>query len=512
MGSINMRRLNMNHGILAAAVLATSLAFADDVKVEDKPLAIGALSEFGFVDKGLFRTAEGSSISSMEWVDHFGAFVTKQAIVNERLFLSAGLGGVFQFRKPETKGAGFAAHQRKAFFIGPTQSEAVYHLGDVDNPWLKLGAGQFFYKYNPEAANLGEMLFRSGPYPTIVTTGGYVVVNSAAANVQGFKANYQAGPFKADMLLTTETNMPPFYDWSLGLVASYSLGEGLLDVGAGVNFKRLIPVRPSRTKRKIKDNAYFKDATGKYFVGNVDFYGNSAEFNLNQAKKAYALGNNALGDHYASQSSRDSAAAEYVSLVNNLPDGDPAKPAMNYYTSQGILLMVRATFDMKKLFTDFDSGPDDLKMFFEANVLGVKNYPVYYNKVTERIPIMAGFNLPTFRMLDLLSIQMEYFNSPWYNNTNYVGQKLSNIPLVPLGTDAILSRAEYNDQTKKDNWKWSVLAKKTIQGRLTLSAQVASDHLRLTSSEYYYGPQFDHNEVTAFTNHWYWMTQVSWGI
>jgi len=509
---MNMRRINPAIKTLATALLLATHNFAGEVKIDDKPLSIGALSEFGFVEEGLFRTAEGSSISKMEWVDHFGAFITKKAIVNDRLYLSAGLGGVFQFRKPETVGAGFAYHQRKSFFIGPTESEAVYHFGDPENPWLKLGVGQFFYKYNPQASNLGEALFRSGPYPTFITTGGYVVVNSAAANLQGFKANYQSGALKADMLFTTETNMPPFYDWSLGLVASYSLGDGLLDLGAGVNFKRILSVRPSRTTRKTRENAYFKDPTGKYYVGNVDFYGYSAEFNLNAANKAYAQGNTALGDHYAVQSSRDSAAAAYVTEVLSLPDGDPAKPAMDYFTSQGNLLMARATLDFKKLFESSLFSPEDLKIFFELDVLGVSDYPVYYENITERMPIMAGVNLPTFRLLDLLSVQMEYCNSPWFNNTNYIGQKLSNIPFIPIGTDDILSRTEFNDQAKHDNWKWSVLAQRTIKGRLTLSAQVASDHLRLTSSEYYYGPQFDHNEVTALPKHWYWMTQLSWGI
>ena len=66
--------------------------------------------------------------------------------------------------------------------------------------------------------------------------------------------------------------------------------------------------------------------------------------------------------------------------------------------------------------------------------------------------------------------------------------------------------------TAKDNWKWSVLAKKTIQNRLTVSFQCARDHLRLPSSKYYYGPQFEPNEVTAFKDSWYWVTQISWGI
>src|SRR5690606_3389201 len=134
-------------------------------------------------------------------------------------------------------------HQRKAFFIGPTQTTATYHFGDPSAPWLTVGAGMFPYKYNPDAANLGEYLFRARAYPTVLTTGGYVFAGSAAATLQGFKASWRQGDLRLDALLTTETELAPFYDWSLAFVGSWSLMNGLLDLGAGVNFHHLIPVR-----------------------------------------------------------------------------------------------------------------------------------------------------------------------------------------------------------------------------------------------------------------------------
>jgi hypothetical protein len=120
-------------------------------------------------------------------------------------------------------------------------------------------------------------------------------------------------------------------------------------------------------------------------------------------------------------------------------------------------------------------------------------------------------------MLDLLAVQVEYFDSPWLNNSYSIGagnqERVVNTPFLPAGTgDAVLSRNDYNDQAERDNWKWSVLARKNIANRLTLSVQVARDHLRMPSSKFYYGPQYEPNEITAFPDSWYWASQISWGL
>ena len=147
-------------------------------------------------------------------------------------------------------------------------------------------------------------------------------------------------------------------------------------------------------------------------------------------------------------------------------------------------------------------------------MLGVKDYPVFYENVTDRMPVMMGVNVPTFGVFDVLAVQAEYFRTPWLNNTYSIaegdGQRVFNTPYLPGGGDEVLAGRVYED-ARRDDWKWSVMARKSV-GRLTLSAQVARDHLRLPSSEYFYGPQYDPNEVTAFPDAWYWATQVSWGL
>src|SRR5690606_20413206 len=107
-----------------------------------------------------------------------------------------------------------------------------------------------------------------------------------------------------------------------------------------------------------------------------------------------------------------------------------------------------------------------------------------------------------------------YFRSPWLNNTYSLAagdqNRVVNTPYLPSSGDARLAARVY-EGLRRDDWKWSVTARKSL-GRLTFSAQVARDHLRLPSSEFYYGPQYDPNEVTTFPDSWYWATQVSWGL
>lgn len=500
--------------LAALAGPAARPAAGEEPRVRHKPLEIGALYEFGYLRRGLFTagTSAQAVLQESDWMDHFGAFLTQETIVDERLHLSAGIGGIFQFRKPENDGAGFFGHKRKTFFSGPTRTEAVYHFGDVAEPWLKLGLGMFPYKYNAEACNLGEYLFRSEAYPTITSTGGYAIVNSANAHLQGFKGNFKLGNLKADLLLYTQTNIAPLYDWSLAGIVDYTVADGLLNLGAGVNFQRLLQIRPSRTARREGQNAYFT-YKGKDYVGLTPYYSNTAKFYQRQADTLSArdsAGNAArIAGYRALQAAwvRDGAVSDSI-----IKDTSASRPEVKYFSASAILLMGRFSLDVKKVLDVGIFGPEDLKLYGEVDLLGLVNYPVFYRNRSDRMPVMVGLNLPGFRILDLIAVQVETMSSPWMNNTAQKGRSNFNVPYVPLPEDDLMSRADYYDSRSRDDFKWSVLVKKTLLDNLTLSAQAASDHLRSTSSVYYYGPQFDHNEVTAFDDHWYWMAQISWGI
>jgi len=114
-----------------------------------------------------------------------------------------------------------------------------------------------------------------------------------------------------------------------------------------------------------------------------------------------------------------------------------------------------------------------LILYGEAALLGVKNFPVYYDDMMRRMPMMIGFNFPTFKVLDVLSLEMEYYGSRWLP-TYPSPQTLSASP-TPIMS---VVTSYYPTDWDKDNWKWSVYAERALIHGLTLSGQFASDHSR----------------------------------
>ncbi len=79
--------------------------------------------------------------------------------------MNIGVGGLFW--KPFIQIPGNAATEKINF--GPGISEASSQYDFTSN--LNLKFGYFGYKYNPDATDLGEYLFRSEAYPTMLQNG-----------------------------------------------------------------------------------------------------------------------------------------------------------------------------------------------------------------------------------------------------------------------------------------------------------------------------------------------------
>ena len=486
--------------VAAAPALSQAAPEDEAAVVTYRPLSLGAFSEFGMLQGGRFGTGDAFND---EWVDNFGASVTQSVSVGDRWFFNIGLGGIFQFQKPEEINAEWGGTQTRNFFAGPTVADAEYELfPGRDRSW-RLGLGLFPYKYNRDAANLGEYLFRSGPYPTYIMTGGYSFVNSASVPLQGLKSLYRAGDLSVDAFLVTETTMPPLYDLSLAAVVRYSAWDGLVDVGAGVNLKRIVPVRPSRTtvEDAYHNNAYFRGPDGEYYSGNLAYYRNERDFYRQDTTR------------YAQEYQRARARFDSVSAWTS--EGGSFAPDYEYYTQAGVVVSVTAAVDLKKVLPPSGwLGPEDLRVFAEAALLGVKNYPVFYEKRTERMPVMLGVNLPTFGLLDLVSVQYEYFGSPHKNSYLESIQSNGATPDFVASNDELLSVETYGDGLSKDDHSWSVLARKNLTRGLTFIEQAARDHARMVSHAFYAGPGLAPNAIfyTTDKQNWYWMAQFSFGI
>jgi hypothetical protein len=310
------------------------------------------------------------------------------------------------------------------YFFYLTHLDFLYSKSESFN----LGIGYFPVKYNPDARNLGEYLFRSGTYPQYLTTN----FDYALARVTGINAygtlwgglNYKA-------LLTVNTEGATIGDLNLSFLASGSLVDKFIDLGGGISFCNIVSANSRHTRPPIED----------------------------------LLGNQ---------------AAMYID--NN---GDTAT-----YTFRGTKFMARVAFDPKALFPSDIFGSEDLRLFAEMAILGLRNYPASidtssmgteYDNILRRLPVMFGFNVPTFKLLDVLCVQGQWFGSRYPNDaTPYVLNGLP-VPVSSKWHDG--NNLIYPDSTR-DNWKWSVYAKKTIFDHFFIVGQIASDHLRWDKFDY----------------------------
>jgi hypothetical protein len=202
-------------------------------------------------------------------------------------------------------------------YVDIADGEGIYSFGDLNKPYLQFVAGVFPYKYNPDAANLGEYLFRSGCYPPYLLTS----FDEPYARLSGLQIKFNPiENLKFDALLTTETKAQPLYDWSLSFIADYKISS-FINVGAGIDFNRLFSV--------------YGDVTTP-----------------------------------TTQSTGSSVGNEYLTA-----NGDSS-----YYSFKGTKLMGMLSIDPKGLLPSNLAnifGKEDCKFFGEAAVLGATNYPAY---------------------------------------------------------------------------------------------------------------------------------------
>jgi hypothetical protein len=514
-------KITLRHAFFAATLAAAAAFAGDKAEIEWKPVKFGGSQEFGSMSS-ILKISEGADVYHDEWIDHMGAYIIQEAVVDKKVDLRIGLGGVFQFAKPEKPGVEFAGSQFKMFYVGPAVAQAMYKFGNPQDPVFSLGGGIFSYKYNSEAVNLGEYLFRTTPYPTTISTGGLNFVNDNAAYLQGFTGRLHMGRFNVDLLMITETNLPPLYDWSPAIVGQYTSTGGFLDLGLGVNFKDLISIRPSRTSPHRVENSYFQAADGNYYSGNPEYYSQHLQFyreKANDTSLSASIRQKAVQDSLLWTGYKNTAqtwADSTFSYINSSNDSvysyfTGPGPGAKFYTATGTIIMARGSLAFNKLLQLPSLGENDLKLYFETALLGVKNYPIFYEKQSERMPIMVGLNLLTFKVLDIFAVQFEYFKNGYVNSFKNLAEQGA-IPYLPTADAKPFSRDEYMDATGKDDYSWTLLAKKSLYNTFSVSAQLARDHARTVNTYYWYDSKREPNEVLRSSKEWYWMLQFGWNI
>ncbi len=445
-----MKMSAANQFVLGAAFLglATAGLHAEEGASRLSPLRIYAnweaseiesfIPDPGSTPSGYFR--ETSNASSI--------WLLQEARLAEHAKVFLGVGGFYFFILP-SKSNQYSIGQRSAFGFTDLHAEFEFWSRENGDHPLMLKVGAFPFKYNENAKNLGEYMFRTNAYPTLIFTGGLNKVNSAAVQLNGADLNTKLGGFGNDFLTTVKTDQTPSGSLSLTDMVSYSLG-GILTVGGGVMLENLYD--PS------------KIASGKYSVGGQDEY-YTLKDGTKKLKSAFVPG---------SDTAVDSSQLSFKSTK----------------------VMLRGAIDLGKLVPGSLLSAKDLRLYFEGILMGTENRPIYYTKMQNRLAYMVGFNFPTFHFLDLLSAEFEYCKNPYPNDGSNASLNLSPTP-NPTG------KIENGD-----NLKWTVYAQKAILPGFTISGQVANDHMRLVD---YFGHTNDRDVMLAHEN-WYWALQLGYAI
>jgi len=410
-------------------------AQADEPEVQFKPVSISGQFDNGQIISGRTNEAEQPPFNSIDlggdYFNRTGVWLTQDAVVNKRLEMIVGVGGVFWYALPTRYGD--PASNQTEFGPGISQAQAVYTFGDLNHPTAQLQMGYFPYKYNEDAKDLGEYLLRSGTYPGYLVSGGWNMVASADYIVEGFRLNFSLwdGKFESDFLLPMEHDLPPLFSVSPTYVATIKPVAGVR-IGAGIDCNHCISVKPSAESPHQPENEVIKTAT----------YDSTGE------------GNSSNGMY------------------------DIVYDTGSYYTFQGVKLMASLSFDPKAYVPMPLLGPEDLKIYGEWALLGVKDYSYMYSDRWQRMPWMLGFNLPTFKLLDVLSVEGQYYNSQFTDDLTSL--YYSEVPTwnTLTGNALGITPAQYASDVAREKWKWAIYGKKEIIKGIQIYAQVASDEFR----------------------------------
>lgn len=407
----------------------------------------------GRVENSFALEGDGNAYDK-NWVGQSGGLLALHSAIDEHWDASLGLGTVLV---QLARGSRQQANKWYPFWVSwVDEARLTYAAGFGGGSEFKLNMGSFHYGYNPDIKNFGQYLMYGYVYPgTIVTSlTGPLGVNQT---INGLMGTLKLGSFSNDLIAKIETEDKPLYDISIADVATFKVASWL-EIGAGVNFYRLLPSNADLT------------SPGK----------DCLESDLGP---------------YASHGQPN--ACFILDTVAVDASGNPARIDTITGSLAGTKLMGRLRIDPKALVGYGEGGllgKDDFVFYTEFAVLGLKDYPQFYEKIARRIPVMFGINLPGFDFLNW-SIEAEYYASP-NSGDNLSAQNASWIPSVD----------DKRVDTRRDDWKYSLNASKVFRGHVALMGQIANDDLRLGGN---------HDDAVGklalrTPSDWYWTAKIAY--
>jgi hypothetical protein len=424
-------------------------------------------------------TGNGGNNYKHNWMQDAGVLFTGVVSLNENFEAAFGLGAIQ--RHPLQGKLNQAKDVRLGMNVFSTQSRISWFPQGKKDYDHRFDFGLFPYKYDNNIRNLGLYLIRGAVYPGLLVSGFEAKEMLNTANMLGARMENRFGSYTQDIVLTSETDLKPYFDFSAIYVGTWKPNP-LFELGAGVNFYHYLPVRPGATSPSEEEG--FDPAS------------------RNPSSQPHPF-------DYVYAVPTDSTVIQRPGLP------DSVSYTYAWASHKGIKLMGRFVFDTRSLFPEESVlGKNDLKLYGEVGVIGVQDYPGIYNKISERIPVMLGLYLPTFKLLDVLALEMEYYGSKLVPDYRKVDQG-SAVPQSPWinrtppapGEPAASSLNEPYD-ADGDNLKWSLYFTKVLAGHIRISGQVANDHFRTGGTPGLSGRSFE--EGLTAPKDWYWFLKLSY--
>jgi hypothetical protein len=503
------------------ACLAIGSAFAEAGKsgITDRQVSVVGFVDAGQLVRGSLVYGDGSEATTTPLEDLFlnrnGIALTYSGTLDERLRMNIGVGGLFY--KPVASNPAHEPAEYKRISFGPGISEASAQYDFSRH--LNVKFGFFGYKYNPDAVNLGEYLLRSEAYPGIIHTGssgGWVWMNSNEYKSLGTKVSWTSlnGMLRHDFLMYSEFNDQPLFDFSPSYVATLKV-MGAFEFGAGVSLHRWLPIQPSWTTPDDPQhsNTYVEVKNFPAYPALNSSLSHQSGFSggtwkgMGSQITSYTYADGIT--HIATELHDASGGLLYEIVDSTGTPIDTLKASKTEkLTFKAIKLMGRASVDIASLLGMDGKSTGPFKAFVEVAVLGVQNQPYFYEKIQNRIPLMLGVDVPTFGILDLLCLQMEYFKNPYPDNSFQQFTNALPQPQLPGG-----NVAEYEDNLRAgvydhDDLKWSLFVQKNLFTGLDLYAQVANDHLRVQNNL----GEPSSMPLTQGKSDWYYMLRFQWSM
>ena len=424
-------------------LFGVSQSFSTDDNITLTPIGYGSL-EVGQIVNGYFKQPATLTTNKIDhiWQQRALSLFGYKAQIQEHLEIQLSGGGLLAYSTPQIGTHPTTLQTHQFFFIQNAFAKCSFNI--MDNLSAQLQLGYFPYKYNPDARNLGEYLFRTNTYPLIV----YSDFDYPQADLLGVRANVTLFDrlLSNDLLLHSEVHGVPVQLWSVSDIVASHLFD-IVNLSAGISFAHYLDV--------YQGNGYLTTWADR-------FYGNPEK--LDPQNKVY-----------------------YIDTYNGTDT--------SYFSWKAIKAMFRFSFDPKKFIPMDIFGKNDLKLYAEGDIIGIKNYVKYYRHIEDRTLATAGFNFPGFNIIDCIAIEGEYCANKIYAYSDERYYSLTPVPLPIRYSDINLSR---------NPWRWSVYIKKSLfNEHVSIIAQAARDHKKI-NFHYFDRANMSFIETLPDGDNWWW--------